>query len=175
MNISTIDDALFYIEVYGPNYESSTSIDLSENPIVLSKNLQENGFVFYKLNVQYAGKFEIEASANDFLDLKIFTKDLNLINNDVIRDENGKTKLVTNLVSGVFYLRISYLNAAVYGNVTTSIKRIISNDFNCENAIVPDHNYIDECGSEVTINGGNYGGNTITQGFTRVLYYIIVY
>lgn len=170
MNIPTIDDALFYIEVYGPNYESSTSIDLSENPIVLSKNLQENGFVFYKLNVQYAGKFEIEASANDFLDLKIFTKDLNLINNDVIRDENGKTKLVTNLVSGVFYLRISYLNAAVYGNVTTSIKRIISNDFNCENAIVPDHNYIDECGSEVTINGGNYGGNTITQGFTRVLY-----
>ena len=67
-------------------------------------------------------------------------------------------------------MRISYLNADVYGNVTASIKRIISNDFNCENAIVPDHNYIDECGSEVTINGGNYGGNTITQGFTRVLY-----
>ena len=164
------DDALFYIEVYGPNYENSVSIEMSENPILLSKNLQADGFIFYRLNVQYDGNFEIETFSDSLVDLKLFSKDLNLINDDAITQTDGSTKLVTTLLSNTYYLRISFLDEEEYGNVLTSIKRIITNNPNNENVIIADKNNTVQCGSEVTINGGAYGGNTLTQGFTRNLY-----
>lgn len=91
---------------------------------------------------------------------------MNLIydNEEII--SSTESLINASLDDGVYYLRVSFKNSNLYGNIKTIVKRITS-DINSEEGILIDSMY---SGSEVFLNGGIEGINTITEGFTRYLF-----
>ncbi|MFA6662000.1 MAG: alpha/beta fold hydrolase, partial [Bacilli bacterium] len=61
---------------------------------------------------------------------------------------------------------IGYYNGLGNGNISIEISRNVSSNFD----LLTDPNENVTVGSEVTLNGGNYSGSSITQGYTRICY-----
>lgn len=163
---SCIDDALFYITVYSPKVDAIQTIQFTDNAYIFEKTVLNRDYAMYKLNILNSGNFDFITETNGLTDIKIYNNSMNLIydNEEII--SSTESLINASLDDGVYYLRVSFKNSNLYGNIKTIVKRITS-DINSEEGILIDSMY---SGSEVFLNGGIEGINTITEGFTRYLF-----
>lgn len=161
-----IDDALFYVKVYSPKVDSNQSIELSEYPYIFEKDVYSNDYCMYKINIVNSGNFNFIAQSNNLTDLKIFNENMNLIFDQEEIVSSTESCINASLDDGVYYIRISFKNSNHFGNIKTIIERVRS-EIDSNVGILVDSQY---SGSEVYLNGGISGGNTITEGFTRYLF-----
>jgi len=83
-----------------------------------------------------------------------------------VENISGFSSFTFKLTSGTYYL--GFLNAGINNFVMMSVSRIITETGSHQ--LVTDPSWASLRGSEVTINNGLPGANTITQGFTRLIY-----
>lgn len=116
----------------------------------------------YNIQAKYTG---IQATDIIFIILKETSNnsfvliDIDYINNSRYYENNYVFK------SGE-KIYIGYFNIKNKGDFTLTISRNISNNF----ILMTDPNENVTVGSEVLLNNGSYGGTTLTQGYTRIVY-----
>lgn len=160
-----VDNALFYVKAYRPNYDSQVTIQYQEQPYLFEDSLYNDEKIIYKLNIENAGDFDFSVQSNYSIDLKLFNSKMSSVQD--FETVNGNiTTLNCSLIDGVYYLRISLKNETVSDDISLTIERNL-NSVNESNAILIDTQYY---GTEVSVNGGIVGANDITEGFTRNLF-----
>ena len=92
---------------------------------------------------------------------------------DYITKSDRGPVFTTILDPGTYY--IGYIGNNNNVSINLVIKRLVNQDLNINGTLVADPandlGFI--AGSEVTLNGGSFRGNTITEGFTRHLYLMV--
>ena len=161
-----IDDALFYITVYSPKVDTIQTIKLTDNPYVFEKSVLNNDYAMYKLNILNSGNFNFIAETNGLTDIRIYNNMMNLIYDNEKIISPTESCINATLNDGTYYVRVSFKNSNSFGDIKTKVKRIITN-INSDEGIMIDSIY---SGSEVYLNGGVRGKNTISEGFTRYLF-----
>ena len=137
--------------------------DLSETSILKFNNTINNDF-FEKISLNQICKYKFDL--NGFISgYLVVVKELEIGSNEKdirIIFNNSINKIEENFIleEGVYY--IGYVNA--------QFNEVNSFEFLLEINNTSGTNIYHNGGSEVTINGGENGDNTITQGFTRILY-----
>lgn len=119
------------------------------------------------LTLLQSGRFNIEllysgADTSNAVFMIINETTKKVINKDNILSYNK----IIDLEAGKYY--IGYFNALSDENIDVGIYRQVTS-YGSQN-LIPDQDMYTPCGSEVSLNGGSYRGNTITEGFTRLLY-----
>ena len=92
---------------------------------------------------------------------------------DYITKSDRGPVFTTILDPGTYY--IGYIGNNNNVSINLAVKRLVNQDLNINGTLVADPandlGFI--AGSEVTLNGGSFRGNTITEGFTRHLYLMV--
>lgn len=120
-----------------------------------------------KLYIERSGQyaFNIEYSENPSNNLAFVLLVENPDNTLTTYFLYNDVSLILNLYSGSLTY-IGYFNGTGNGTVFLNVERVGTPQFE----LITDPNENVTCGTEVTLNGGAYMGNTITQGYTRVIY-----
>lgn len=107
-------------------------------------------------------KQEYNSTTGSYEKIDIYAKYMN---------NSNKTRSVTRtLDSGIYY--IGYFNNLSGANINATLTRILQNNSNRTTAMVADPGLGFNYGSEVRFNNGQFGNHSITEGFTRYLYFI---
>jgi hypothetical protein len=86
-------------------------------------------------------------------------------------NNSNKARSVTLVLDpGTYY--IGYFNNLIGANITATLTRVLQNPPNMTTAMVADPGIGYSSGSEVRFNNGQFGNHSITEGFTRNLYFI---
>lgn len=131
-----------------------------------------NGDKFEILDVERTGEYNVQAtytgSQTDDMLFVILRK-----NSDGLFEEvdGGLFNNTTNFETDVLLntgeqIYIGYFNGNGNGTFSLNIERNVSNTF----SLMTDPNGNVTVGSEVSLNNGEYGGTTLTQGYTRIVY-----
>lgn len=164
-NSNYIDDALFYVNVYTPRVDSVTDITCSEFPYNFEQRINPNGYVMYKLNILNSGTFKFKTESSALSDIKLYNSHMNLIYDQEV-NSSSTSYISANISAGLYYMRVSFKNSSATGDIKTIIE-CISNSINTDSGILVDSQFP---GSEIYLNNGIAGGDTITEGFTRYLF-----
>lgn len=144
----------------------SASDEYSETSLLI------NGDKFEELNVDRTGEYNIKATYNgnqtEYMLFAILRKicdgSFEEIDGGIINDiVYFETDVVLNTGEQIY---IGYFNGKGNGTLSINIERNVSNTF----LLVTDPNSNVTVGSEVSLNNGEYGGTTLTQGYTRIVY-----
>ena len=131
-----------------------------------------NGDKFEILDVERTGEYNLQATYNgsqtDDMLFVILRK-----NSDGLFEEvdGGLFNNTTNFETDVLLntgekIYIGYFNGNGNGTLSLNIERNVNNTF----SLMTDPNGNVTVGSEVSLNNGEYGGTTLTQGYTRIVY-----
>lgn len=131
-----------------------------------------NGDKFEILDVERTGEYNVQAiytgSQTDDMLFVILRK-----NSDGLFEEvdGGLFNNTTNFETDVLLntgeqIYVGYFNGNGNGTFSLNIERNVSNTF----SLMTDPNGNVTVGSEVSLNNGEYGGTTLTQGYTRIVY-----
>ena len=176
-----------YIDVILPNnitYTSvilriddanNTSINLKSNILyeynenILSSNTIGDNIKEFTINLKskFTITYSLESNSDTFLNTKIvlFNKD-GIIYLSTLSDNHNERIISEILDAGSYY--IGYYNNLIGDTITINIERIIQS---ISGVITLDPNSGYDCGSEVRYNNGLYDASTITEGFTRFIYF----
>lgn len=129
------------------------------------------------------GKFKIDFSTIDDINgdilLVLFKNEYNCTTGNYYKidkfaeylNNSNKTRSVTRTLDpGTYY--IGYFNNSTGANIKATLTRILQDNPNMSTAMVADPNMGYSSGSEVRFNNGQFGNHSITEGFTRNLYFI---
>jgi len=149
------------------NISLTTNDDLcTENGLYLGDHFVKlvaprNGY--YNINFEYNGTSSNQIAYNIFYKMSgsMYNRESKLIN---CTDKISNKEL---FLSKGAVLYIGYFNGDGVGNVTLTINRVVTQNI----AMITDVNENVTVGSEVTLNGGAYQGITLTQGYTRCVYF----
>lgn len=131
-----------------------------------------NGDKFEILNVERTGEYNVKATytGNQVKDILfvILRKNSEGLFEEI--DEglvNNTSYFETNVILNTYeQIYIGYFNGKGSGTFSLNIDRNVSNTF----SLMTDPNSNVIVGSEVSLNNGVYGGTTLTQGYTRIVY-----
>ena len=125
-----LDSTFEYVKAYRPrvNYsytlsEYSTTKTRTFSPNGLSNDILDK-YEMYELNVNYQKNYQINASSNNSLDVRLYDEHMQILINNPTNTNSGGTYTVSinpNLSIGRYYLRVAYQNISYSGNITTQI------------------------------------------------------
>lgn len=143
-------------------FDTLNSITKNED-IVIGDNI-------YNWSVKQTASYNISLSGSNALDTTYVI---------LKKTSNGFENLYTKILTDeIFYystdidlqygddIFLGYVNGQGKGELETTIERNISDEF----SLRTDPNANVNVGTEVSLNGGSYGGTILTQGYTRICY-----
>ncbi len=131
-----------------------------------------NGDKFEILNVERTGEYNVKATyTGNQVENMLFV--ILRKNSEGLFEEidgglvNNTSFFETNVILNTYeQIYIGYFNGKGSGTFSLNIDRNVSNTF----SLMTDPNSNVIVGSEVSLNNGVYGGTTLTQGYTRIVY-----
>lgn len=170
------------LNFYPVDYQTIDIFEMLENnntKINIMEDDSTYGDKFKKLYLNQSAKFKIEYSYEGNLNNEVLFV-LSKLNYDNITDSYSLENIITEIISvnnitytntlnlseGVYY--VGYFNKSENSEISINFTRIVS-EYSIDK-LVADPDSASLFGSEVRFNNGSLRGNTLTVGFTRLLY-----
>lgn len=150
-------------EIFTSTYcDMFTKINIT-HPINMSLSIDTNGSLRNNINV-YVYRLYYDSTLGEYVYDRIL---------DEYITENNLSPIFNNLILNKGIYIVGYLNNNDSASVSFLLERNINQNIDIYNTLITDMNDGVTLGSEVVYNNGIYNGNTITEGFTRNIYFDI--
>ncbi len=152
-------------DIYGELF-STTDIEKVKKVVISHKSLIVLDALMYSVLSQDISVFGLKERYNEQTN-KYYLE--NILSGS-ITNSNRCPEFSLILEPGTYYF--GYLGNEDKVTVSFALERVVNRENDIDNVLVTDPaiNEGYELGSEVKFNNGTYGGNTITEGFTRCIY-----